>query len=120
MERTFSFEARAVVPTTHGFTSAIPSAGSISTTATSTTKGTAARKGAIQLDPSEPKIKYEQVKIKYASDSDLRNPKRSASVPPNAARNHTNPPNNPVKLPACSTGKFNVSCRYRANEANAA
>src|ERR1700733_7531579 len=113
MERTFSFDARAVVPTTHGFTSAIPSAGSISTTATSTTKGTAARNGAIQLDPNEPKIKYE-------SDSDLRNPRRSASVPPNAARNHTNPPNNPVKLPACSTGKFNVSCRYRANEANAA
>src|ERR1700678_1701795 len=120
MERTFSFQARPVVPTTHGFPSAIPSAGSISTPATSTTKGTAARKGAIQLDPSEPKIKYEPVKIKYATDSDLRNPKRSASVTPNAPRNRTKPPNNPVTLPACSTGKFNVSCRYRANEANAA
>src|ERR1700755_235168 len=28
MERTFSFDARAVVPTTQGFTSAMPSAGS--------------------------------------------------------------------------------------------
>src|SRR5579863_10075778 len=120
MDRTFSLDARAVVPTTHGFTRATPSAGSISTTVTSTTKGTAARNGAIQLDPSDPKIKYEQLRMKYASESDLRNPKRSASVPPNAARNHTRPPNSPVKLPACSTGKFNVSCKYRASEANAA
>ncbi len=120
MDRTFSFDARAVVPTTHGFTSAIPSAGSMSTTVTSTTNGTAPRKGAIQLDPSDPKIKYEQLRMKYASESDLRNPRRSASVPPNAARNHTNPPNNPVRLPACSTGKFSVSCKYRTSEANAA
>src|SRR5580658_730465 len=111
MDRTFSRDARAVVPTTHGFTSAIPSAGSISTIVTSTTRGTAARNGAIQLDASDPKIKYEQLKMKYARDSDLRNPRRSATVAPNAARNHTSPPNNPVRLVACSTGKFSVSCK---------
>ena len=33
MERTFSFEARAVVPTTAGLTRAMPSAGSAKTTA---------------------------------------------------------------------------------------
>ncbi len=30
---------------------------------------------------------------------------RSASVPPNTARNHTSPPKKPVSVPVCSTGK---------------
>src|SRR3984957_20457510 len=107
MERTFSFEDRAMVPTTHGFTNAIPSAGSISTTVT--TSGIDERSGASQDVPSEPSRKYEQVRMKYASESERRNPNRSASVPPNAARNQTNPPNSPVKLPAWATGNFSVS-----------
>src|SRR6202030_2046520 len=97
MERTFSFEARAVVPTTQGLTSAIPSAGSIRTKPTSNHSGTAARTGASHDEPSEPSRKYEPLRMKYASESDRRKPKRSAKVPPNAARNHTRPPNNPVK-----------------------
>ncbi len=55
MDRTFSEEARAVVPTTHGFTSAIPSAGSMRTKTTSHRSGTASRTGPIQdalIDPS--------------------------------------------------------------------
>jgi len=64
MERTFSFEARAVVPTTQGFTSAIPSAGSISTNPTSNHNGTAERTGAIHEEPSEPSRKYEQLRMK--------------------------------------------------------
>ena len=48
MERTFSLEALAVVPTTHGFTSETPSAGSIRTNVTSTPSGIALRTGASQ------------------------------------------------------------------------
>src|ERR1700693_1398275 len=120
MERTFSFDARAVVPTTQGLTKAIPSAGSISTNPTSNHNGTAARTGASHEEPSDPSRKYEPLKMKYASDSDRRKPKRSANVPPNAARNHTRPPNNPVRLLACAAGKLSVSCKYRASDANAA
>ena len=57
MERTFSFDARAVVPTTLGLTSATPSAGSASTKVTSRTSGTASRTGAIHDEPSEPSRK---------------------------------------------------------------
>src|ERR1700730_14067116 len=120
MERTFSFEARAVVPTTQGFTSAMPSAGSINTRPTSNHSGTAARTGASHDEPSEPSRKYEPLKMKYANESERRNPRRSAKVPPNAARNHTRPPNNPVKLLACAAGKLRVSCKYLASDANAA
>src|ERR1700722_6968891 len=111
MERTFSFEARAVVPTTQGLTSAIPSAGNINTKPTSNHSGNAARIGASHDDPNEPSRKYEQLKIKYASESDRLKPRRSARVPPNAARNHTRPPNNPVRLVACAAGKLSVSCK---------
>src|SRR3977135_1997893 len=120
MERTFSFEARAVVPTTQGLPSAIPSAGSISTKPTSNPSGTAARPGVSHDEPSDPRRKYEPLRMKYASESDRRKPKRSANVPPNAARNHTRPPNNPVKLLACAAGKLRVSCKYLASDANAA
>src|SRR5450432_407917 len=106
MERTFSFEARAVVPTTQGFTNATPSAGRVSTNPTSSHSGTALRTGESHGDPSDPSSKYDALKIKYASERERRNPRRSASVPPNAARNHTSPPNNPVRLPACSAGKL--------------
>ena len=64
MERTFSLEARAVVPTTHGFTSETPSAGSIRTNVTSTPSGMALRTGASQGDPIDPKRKYEQLRIR--------------------------------------------------------
>ena len=57
MERTFSLEARAVVPTTLGFTSAIPNAGNIRTNANNPVSGTAARIGTIQEAPSEPSKK---------------------------------------------------------------
>src|ERR1700676_1451993 len=119
MERTFSFDARAVVPTTQGLTSAIPNAGSINTKLTSNHSGTEAPTGASHDETSEPSRKYEPLRMKYASDSDRRKPRRSASVPPNAARNQTRPPNKPVRLLACSTGKFSVSFRYRASDANA-
>src|ERR1700682_2111030 len=111
MDRTFSLEARAVVPTTQGFTSAIPSAGSINTKPTSNHRGTASRTGESQDEPSEPSRKYAPLKIKYASESDRRNPRRSANVPPNAARNHTSPPKRPVRLLACAAGKLKVSCK---------
>src|ERR1700694_1933830 len=120
MERTFSSDARAVVPTTQGLTSAIPNAGSINTKPTSNHSGTAARTGASHDEPSEPNRKYEPLKMKYASESDRRKPKRSANVPPNAARTNTRPPNKPVKLLACAAGKLSVSCKYRASDANAA
>src|ERR1700675_2687202 len=120
MERTFSFDEIAVVPTTQGLTSATPSAGSINTKPTSNHSGTAARTGASHDEPSDPIRKYEPLRIKYASESERRKPRRSAKVPPNAARNHTRPPNNPVRLVACAAGKLSVSCRYRASDANAA
>src|ERR1700719_1365741 len=116
MVRTFSFDARAVVPTTQGLTNAIPSAGSINTKPTSNHSGTAARTGASHGEPSEPSKKYEPLKMRYASESDRRKPKRSAKVPPNAARNHTRPPNNPVRLLACAAGKLSVSCQKRASD----
>src|SRR6202020_2485813 len=111
MERTFSFDDRAMVPTTQGLTSAMPNAGSINTNATRATSGTAARRGAIHADPKDPSKKYAHVRMKYAREREPRKPRRYASVPPNAARNHTSPPNRPVKLLACSTGKFSVSFR---------
>src|SRR6202140_4442297 len=111
MERTFSLDESAVLPTTQGLTSAIPSAGSINTKPTSNHRGTAARTGPSHDEPSDPSRKYEQLKMKYASESERRKPSRSASVPPNAARNHTSPPNNPVRLVACAAGKLNVSGR---------
>ena len=64
MERTFSLEARAVVPTTEGFTSAMPSAGSIRISVTSTTRGMALRTGASHGEPIEPSRKYEMDKIR--------------------------------------------------------
>src|ERR1035441_14403 len=45
MERTFSFEARAVVPTTQGLTSATPSAGRMRMKPTNSPRGTALRTG---------------------------------------------------------------------------
>ncbi len=57
MERTFSFDECAVVPTTVGFTSATPNAGSASTSATSTPSGTVCRTGASHGDPSDPSRK---------------------------------------------------------------
>ena len=59
MERTFSFDARAVVPTTQGFTSATPSAGSIKMNSTNNVSGdTALRTGASHPDaPIEPSRK---------------------------------------------------------------
>ena len=57
MERTFSFEARAVVPTTQGFTSETPRAGSIRMSVTSTTRGMALRTGASHGEPMEPSKK---------------------------------------------------------------
>src|ERR1700692_3365310 len=111
MDRTFSFDESAVVPTTQGLTSAIPSAGSINTKPTSNHSGTAARTGESHDEPSEPSRKYEPLKMKYASESDRRKPRRSAKVPPNAARKHTSPPNNPVRLLACAAGKLSVSCK---------
>ena len=54
MERTFSFEARAVVPTTQGFTIEMPSAGRMRMQPTNNPSGTALRTGASQdaaIDP---------------------------------------------------------------------
>src|SRR5947207_685233 len=111
IDLTFSWDERAVVPTTHGLTSAIPSAGSINTTVTSTTNGTALRMGAIHGAPIEPSKKYDPDKTKYAKESARRNPSRSAIAPPKIARNHTNPPKSPARLVARSVGKLSASCR---------
>src|SRR5713101_3893604 len=111
MDRTFSFDARAVVPTTHGFTSEIPNAGNIRMKPTNNHNGTASRTGASHGEPMEPRRKYATLKIKYASDSALRIPGQSAAVPPKIARNHTMPPNKPVSVPVCSVGKFSFSWR---------
>ena len=54
MERTFSFEARAVVPTTEGLTSAMPSAGRMRMKPTNSPSGTALRMGASQGAPMDP------------------------------------------------------------------
>ena len=89
-----------MVPTTLGFTSATPNAGSASTNATSTPSGTVCRTGASHAAPSDPSRKYAHDRIRYASASALRNPIRSASVPPKTGRNHTSPPKNPVSVPA--------------------
>src|SRR6266566_2226547 len=67
MERTFSLDARAVVPTTQGLTSAMPRAGSINTRATSTPSGMALRIGASQDAPRDPSKKYEQLRIRQAA-----------------------------------------------------
>ena len=64
MERTFSCDARAVVPTTLGFTKAIPSAGSIRTKITNPVSGKTLRTGANHGDPSEPSRKYEPPNIR--------------------------------------------------------
>src|SRR5260370_10066467 len=106
MDRTFSFEARAVVPTTHGFTSETPNAGKIRMNPTNNHSGTASRTGASHGEPMEPRRKYAPLKIRYASDSARRNPSQSAAVPPKIARNHTIPPNIPGSGPAFSAGQF--------------
>ena len=64
MARTLGFEARAVVPTTLGFTSATPKAGRMMTTITMATSGTLLRIPAIHVAPREPSRKYETVKMK--------------------------------------------------------
>ncbi len=57
MERTFSLEARAVVPTTQGFTMEMPSAGRIRMNPTKNTGGIAALTGASHGAPMEPSRK---------------------------------------------------------------
>jgi hypothetical protein len=64
LERTFSLDARAVVPTTAGLTIAIPSAGNIKINATNATSGTAFRTGASHGAAIEPSRKYEQARIR--------------------------------------------------------
>jgi hypothetical protein len=54
MERTFSLEARAVVPTTQGLTIEMPSAGRIRMQPTNNPSGTALRTGASQGAPIDP------------------------------------------------------------------
>src|SRR5439155_21020791 len=110
-ERTFSCDARAVVPTTHGLTKATPRAGSIRTTVTNKTRGTALRIGASQGAPIEPKRKYDPLKIKYARERARRKPRRSAMAPRKMAKSHTSPPKRPARLAARSVGKLNTSCK---------
>src|SRR5712672_3335746 len=110
-ERTFSFEERAVVPTTQGFTRATPRAGRIKMNATSVTRGMLLRKGASQGELIDPNTKYAKLKIRYAMESARRKPRRSANAPPPIARNQTQPPNIPVRLLARSTSKCKPSCK---------
>ena len=105
------FEARAVVPTTQGLTSATPRAGRIKMQPTKRPSGTALRIGASHEAPIEPIRKYAPARIKYASERARRKPKRSAMAPPKIARNHTMPPNIPVSVPVCSVEKLSFSCR---------
>ena len=111
MERTFSLEARAVVPTTQGFTRETPSAGRMRMKPTNKLSGTALRTGASQDAPIEPIRKYAAARMRYAIDRARRNPSRSAAAPPKMARNHTMPPKMPVSVPVCSTEKFRRSCK---------
>ena len=74
MERTFSFDARAVVPTTLGFTSAMPSAGSASTNVARTTSGTAV------ADRRHPRrAQRAQQKVRAAQD-EIRERQRAAEA----------------------------------------
>src|SRR5882672_622038 len=100
MERTFSLEARAVVPTTLGLTSATPSAGRNRITPTSSQSGTTVRTGASHGAAIDPTRKYEQVRMKYASDSARRKPKRSAIAPPKIAITQTPAPKKPPRADA--------------------
>src|SRR4029077_7701444 len=99
MERTFSLEARAVVPTTLGLTSEVPSAGNRSTMATNSHKGMAFRMGLSHGAPIEPRRKYAQLRMSEASERALLKPNQSAPVQPKMARNQTAPPNIPASVP---------------------
>jgi len=81
--------------------------------------GTAFRTGASQDAPMEPIKKYAAARRKYAVARARRKPRRSATAPPKIARNHTMPPNMPVRVPVCSVEKFSRSCRYSASDAKA-
>jgi hypothetical protein len=63
-ERTLSFEARAVVPTTEGFTMATPRAGSIRTIVTSDVRDMLPRTEASHGDARDPIKKYAPLRIK--------------------------------------------------------
>src|SRR5215813_6910408 len=100
MERTFSLDARAVVPTTLGLTNATPNAGRKRMTPAIQTNGRTLRTGASHGAAIEPTKKYEHVRMKYASDRARRKPKRSASAPPKIAITQTAPPKMPPRLAA--------------------
>src|SRR5215472_10532489 len=111
MERTFSLEARAVVPATQGLTIEIPNAGKIKTHPTKRLSGTELRMGASHDAPMDPIRKYAVARIRYARESARRKPSLSATAPPKIARNHTIPPKKPVSVPVVSVEKSSFSCR---------
>ena len=118
MERTFSFEARAVVPTTQGLTSDTPERGKNQDESDKQPErhGIAHRSQPRRADRSDQKIGNAS-RMRYAIERARRKPSRSAAAPPKIARNHTMPPKMPVSVPVCSVEKFSFSCRYSASEA---